>query len=152
MSQIGWLFVLAAYIAVIGIFLFFKQMMDQLSAKIEKGEQVNQSGFQQVIGKFFIRVALIETIPIVLIVAGFIQIGSSVPGLGFNDIIVQLGLVLIILLIGIFQILRVRSEIISLPEIDQVSKSFVNTLVFIGFGLITAIPIISIVALSLLTA
>lgn len=152
MSHIGWLFVLAAYIAVIGIFLSYKQMMGVLSAKIEKGEQVEQSGFQKYIGKFFIRVALIETIPIVLIVAGFIQIGSAAPGLDFYDIILQLGLVLIILFIGIIQIFRIRSEINSLPGINQMSKGFVNILVFIGLGLISAIPIISIVALSLLTA
>ncbi|RXI98586.1 hypothetical protein DS745_19920 [Anaerobacillus alkaliphilus] len=152
MNYVGWLFVLAAYIAVIGIYISFRQMLNVVSSKIQNGEQVDQSGFQKEMGHFFLRVALIETIPIIFIVAGFIQMESVASGSGIYDIILQLGLVLIILFFGIINLFRLRGQIISLPGIDQMSRSFVNTLVFIGLGLITAIPIISIVALSLLTA
>lgn len=151
MNYVGWLFVLAAYIAVIGIFLAFKQMFRLIEKKVEKGETVDQIFFQKQMSRFFIRVALIELIPIVLIVAGFIQLDGLVAGEGLNDIILELGLVLIILFFGIINIFRLRSRVVSLANLDSGTKGIVNTLVFIGLGLLTAIPIISIVALSLLS-
>jgi hypothetical protein len=152
MNYVGWLFVLAAYIAVIGIFVSFRQMLMAIEGKVEKQERIDQTVFQKELSRFFIRVALIETIPIIIIVAGFIQMESQQMGLGIYDIILQLGLIMIVLFFGVVNIFRIRGRIVSIPYIDGTTRSFVNTLVFIGLGLIAAIPIISIVALSLMTA
>ncbi|QOY33846.1 hypothetical protein AWH56_013910 [Anaerobacillus isosaccharinicus] len=152
MNYVGWLFVLAAYIAVIGIFISFRQMLQVIEEKVENQELIDQVLFQKEMSRFFIRVALIETIPIILIVAGFMLLESVNRGLSLYDIILQLGLILIVFFFGVVNVFRIRGRIVSLANIDGATKGFVNTLVFIGLGLIAAIPIISIVALSLMTA
>lgn len=152
MNYVGWLFVLAAYIAVIGIFISFRQMLQVIEEKVQNQERIDQVVFQKEMSRFFIRVALIETIPIILIVAGFMLLETVNTGLSLYDIILQLGLILIVFFFGVVNVFRIRGRIVSLTNIDGSTKSFVNTLVFIGLGLIAAIPIISIVALSLMTA
>ncbi|WNF38347.1 hypothetical protein RJD24_07960 [Bacillaceae bacterium IKA-2] len=147
MSNPSWLFVIAAYIAVIGIFIAYKQLLATIEERINDNEIVTQGNFQKEMSRFFIKVPLIEIVPILLIIFGFIQL-EDVQGTGqLSDIIIPFGFVLIVLVFGITNVLLLRARLVSIKDIDNQSKPFINALSFIGISLLAAIPIVSFVAM-----
>ncbi|MBM7573573.1 hypothetical protein [Aquibacillus albus] len=141
----GWLFVLASAIAVVGIVTAFKQMMVVVEGKLEKEEVVSTNSLQKQLSGFFIRVALIESIPIVLIVFGFIQMETWVGNQ--SDILLPLIIIIIILVFGIINVFLSRGSLLAFNDLPKEAKTFIQTLIFIGMAMVSAIPIISIVAM-----
>lgn len=146
----AWLFVLAAVIAVLGILFFFKQMMASIQSSFREGQIINRQAIQKEQTNFFIKVALAEAIPIVFIVVGFAQIDP------LGDTIVNIFLPMIIILgtlvFALVQVLRIRNDTLGYGEISAETKNMINTLIFIGIALMSAIPTISIVALFIMSS
>jgi len=139
----AWLFVLAAIIAVLGILAAFKNLMSYVQQKIEENEEISMQSLQKKQGQFFVKVALSESIPLLLIVFGFILMDSSKD----QNIFIPLLLVLAVLIFAIFQVVHIRRNALGYGETTTELKNIVNTLCFLGGALISAIPIISIVGL-----
>lgn len=139
----AWLFVLAAIIAVFGILAAFKNLMAYVQQKIEANEEISLQSLQKKQGQFFVKVALSESIPLILIVFGFILMDSSKD----QNIFIPLLLVLAVLIFALFQVINIRRNTLGFGEASTELKNIVNTLCFLGGALVSAIPIISIVAL-----
>jgi hypothetical protein len=149
MTNPTWLFVLASLIAVIGILFSYKQLMAVVEERIERKEIVSQESFQKEMSRFFIKVPIIEIIPILLVVFGFIQLGEAAGTGEVSDIILPFGVILLVFVFAVINVISLRGRVISINEIDSQSKAFVNTLSFIGVALLGALPIISFVAMML---
>ncbi|WP_404330126.1 hypothetical protein [Mesobacillus maritimus] len=139
----AWLFVLAAIIAVFGILAAFKNLMAYVKQKIEANEEISMQSLQKKQGQFFVKVALSESVPLILIVFGFISMDSSKD----QHIFIPLLLVLAVLIFALFQVVNIRRNTLGFGETSTELKNIVNTLCFLGGALMSAIPIISIVAL-----
>ncbi|MFS0863826.1 hypothetical protein [Fredinandcohnia sp. 179-A 10B2 NHS] len=139
----AWLFVAATAIAVIGILLAFKKFMRQVQAQINNGQELKLQGLQKEQTRFFINVAVAESIPILLIVFGFMQIEQVTEPI---NIFVPLLSIIVIVAIAKINALATRRDVIGHNPLSQ-SKNIVNTLFFIGLALMSAIPVISIVAI-----
>jgi len=144
-----WLFVIATYIAVIGIFIFYKQLAAVFEQRVLDKQVVNEDNFQKEVSRFFIKVPIIEIVPILLVIYGFIQL-DEVQGTGrLSDVVIPFGFVLIILLVVIMSVLSIRGRVASIQGIDDQSKKYLNTLTFISIPLLAALPIIAFVAMIL---
>ena len=124
-------FAFAAILAVIPILLLYK-------INVEKIKE-NPDDFGSVQTKFFIGVAISETLPIILIVLGMMDLTSAssmeelyIPGL----------IVIISFIFAPFFILLQKS--VGVPE---EAKQKVNTFSMISWAMVNAIPIISLVGL-----
>lgn len=126
-----YVFVIATILAITPILIIFKVMLGRLK------ENPEQSGKIQ--SQFFIGVALSETIPLILIVYGFMNLttASSVEEIYAPGLIIILFTALAAFFIFIQRAVDVGEEI----------KPVVNSFALIALAMTTAIPIISIVAL-----
>lgn len=141
----AWIFVLATVIAVFGILSAFKSMMATVKAKIEEGHEFSVESLQKVQTRFFIKVALAESIPILLIVFGFMQIEQT-NGQGFS-VLLPLTIIGAVFIIALVNIVNIRSDSVGYNEHSKTSRNMMNTLTFIGIALVAAIPIVSTVAI-----
>lgn len=144
MENPSWYFVIASIIAVIGIVVAFKQFAAKLEERLNSKDSFPQQEIQRDLTQFFLKVAGIETIPVILIVLGFM--GVKTWNGETTDLLLPFVMVIGTFLLGIIQILLTRGTLHSLNVSAEV-KSFFNTYVFIGLSLISAFPIISVVAL-----
>lgn len=147
MENPSWLFVLAAAIAVIGIVIAFKQLAASLEEKIFNKERSGQEPFQKDLSSFFIKVAIIEAIPIILIVLGFINIETLPDGRDPSDLTIPLFLVIFSFIFGVLNIFLTRGRLLADQNIEGESKAFINTVIFVGIGMVSAIPIIAAIAI-----
>lgn len=130
----AYIFVLAAALAVFPILFVFKITLERIKENPQSREKAQT--------QFFIWVALSETIPIILIVFGFMNLA---PATSITDLYIP-GLIVIILM-GFAALFIFLQRAVGVPE-D--SKEFVNTFAMVGFALVNAIPIIAIVSLFLM--
>jgi uncharacterized membrane protein len=145
----AWLFVLATAIAVIGILFAFKNLMASLQDKIDNGQEIKIGSMQQETTRFFITVAIVEAIPILLIMYGFMQI-EKLEGQSVNILLPQL-IIIGILIFALIHVLMVRRDTLGhRDESTEETKTIVTTLMFIGLVMIGAIPIVSFVAILLM--
>ncbi|WP_078546194.1 hypothetical protein [Litchfieldia alkalitelluris] len=146
----SWLFVIATAIAVFGILTVFKALMANVQSKLEEEQEIKGESLQKEQSKFFIKVIMVETIPILLIVVGFSQIGQ--PDIGDIQLFFPLIIIVAIFIYAVTNLFIVRKETINYGEPSQETKNFINTFLFIAIALLSSIPTISIVGIFLLTA
>lgn len=127
----AYLFAAAAVLAVLGILFVFKRNVDILKKDPDLITKVNN--------KLFIGVAISEAIPIVLIIIGFVTMEtvSNISELMVPGVIIIMTMVFAI----IFILLQTRIDV------DEKSKSTVNSFGMITIALANAIPLISIAGL-----
>ena len=127
----AYLFVAAAVLAVLGILFVFKRNVDILKKDPDLITKVNN--------KLFIGVAISEAIPIVLIIIGFVTMEtvSNISELMVPGVIIIMTMVFAI----IFILLQTRIDV------DEKSKSTVNSFGMITIALANAIPLISVAGL-----
>jgi F0F1-type ATP synthase membrane subunit c/vacuolar-type H+-ATPase subunit K len=142
-----WLFVVAAIIAVFGIIFAFKKMAGGIETKLENNEPLNQGSLQKEFTRFFITIAIVEVIPILLLVLGFAQMEGLFTQTTNQGIMLPLSLVFLTLLFGIGNVLLTRSRLLNDHDPSNESRNMINTITFIGMGMVSSIPIVSIVAL-----
>jgi MFS family permease len=142
----AWFFVIATIIAVFGILFAFKNLMAHVREKIEKGQEVSGESLQQEQTRFFIKVAMVEAIPILLIVFGFMQIEQI--NVQAHNTLLQILIIVGIVIFAFIQILFLKRDMVGQHDpISPESKTLVNTLMMIGLAMVSAIPIVSIVAI-----
>ncbi|QDP40591.1 hypothetical protein [Radiobacillus deserti] len=136
----SWYFVIASAVAVYGILFFYRGLIRQVQGAIEDGKELTIDSIKDFQASFFVKVAIIEVIPIILIVLGFIH--APVEG---NSLIP-------VILIGAFyvsawiQIFMLRQETIQLQN-EQSPNPVIQTLTMLGISLTGSIPLISIIAI-----
>lgn len=126
-------FVLAAVIATFGISWAVRTAIRELVNGPERKENIQT--------KMFIKVAVVEAIPIILIIFGFINLSSS-----NSDVIFPLIIVGAVTILNIISIYGTSSEITNDSNTPVDLKSAVKTLTMMGVTLVLAIPTIAVVA------
>src|SRR5699024_1780531 len=124
-------FVIATALAVLPIAFIFKISLERL---IE-----DPSSIEKTQTKFFLWIAIVESLPILFVIFGFI---NAEPVQTMNELMMPGIIVFMLAAFGVIFILLQR-----LSRIPEEIKGTVNTFVAIGSALINSIPIISIVAL-----
>lgn len=139
MLAIG-LFTIAAILAAGAILIAFKRFMNSLSTRF-KQEDFDQKGIQKDQTKYFLHVALIEVIPIILIILGFRFSDENT-----STVWIVSGLVLIIgiILISLVQIKKEKLEILAdLANASPDIKKYMQSVVSVGYITTLGIPLIS---------
>lgn len=144
--MVAWLFVAATLIAIMGILFAFRKMMSGIQEIVANNEEISSSKIQKAQTNFFIGVALAESVPILLIVFGFIQLENRDMD-SINDMMIPLIVIIGIWIYGVFNIWMARKDTLGDRDISKESKMAINTMAMIGVSLISAIPIISLIAL-----
>ncbi|WP_163538957.1 F0F1 ATP synthase subunit C [Gracilibacillus sp. YIM 98692] len=144
----AWIFTIASVIAGIGILFAFKRLMRGLSYRIKRNE-FNQQGLQKDQTRYFIQVALIEAIPIFLVVLGFTFMEEET--IQVTSAIIPILIILAVIAYSSAQIWMTKQELMSeVDELSKTEKGYVNSLSFIGFVTILTIPLLSIVVITII--
>ncbi|MBP2076179.1 hypothetical protein [Oceanobacillus polygoni] len=123
-----YMFTAAAIIAVIGILIVFKVNLDKIK---EDPEQVAKAQ-----SNFFIGVAIIEILPLIMIVFALIH---AVP-LPIEEIYIPAFIIIILMAFAMFFIFLQRKV-----DVEEDRKQAVNQFSIIAIALANAIPIIALV-------
>lgn len=126
-----YLFVIAAVIASFGITIVVRSTMDKVMETPEKLASLQS--------RLFIFVALIEVVPLILIVIGFLYLMDSTV-----NAILPLGVVILSVVVNFISLFVKKNELISHESHVQ---NALNTLFMIGTVLMAAIPLVAIVAI-----
>lgn len=139
-----WLFTIAAVVAAGGILIAFKRLMRGLQQRIME-DDFNAKGLQKDQTKYFLHVALIEAIPIFLIILGFMYTGEGSPLIWT---IIGLLFVIGIMLISIVQIKKEQLEIKEdMKNLSEELKRYLKSIITVGYITTLGVPIISLVVI-----
>ncbi|WP_058305784.1 hypothetical protein [Gracilibacillus massiliensis] len=143
-----WLFTISALVAGLGILFAFKRLMKGLTYRIKRNE-FHYKGLQKDQIRFFIQIALIEAIPIFLIILGFTfmeEADTSIISLVFPLLII-----LAVIIYSLIEIKKAKGEVVAEAEkLNPQEQSYVRSLSLIGYMTILGIPILAIVAIFLM--
>ena len=123
-----YLFVAAAVIAVIGIMFVFKINLDKIKEDPKQRDKAQQN--------FFLGVALIESIPLILVVVGLIN-AEPVP---IEDLYLPMAIVILMMIFAAFFVFLQRNV-----DAREAQKQQVNTFSIIALMMANAIPLIALV-------
>ena len=126
-----YIYVLAAAIAVFGILIAFKINVEKIKENPDQREKAQQN--------FFIGVAISESIPIILLIFGFINMETASS---MEEIYLPVILVIMLMAFAIFFVFLQRSV-----GVEAKSKEVIKVFSFIGIAMANAIPIIALVFL-----
>lgn len=126
-------FIIASFIATTGISLVVRNALKNIA--------VNPEEITTIQSKMFISVAVVEAIPILLIILGFNGIESST----MNSTIPAI-LILFVAAINAFLIRRQSKELLIHHSTKEEAKPLISALEKISYALVTAIPIVGMVA------
>jgi hypothetical protein len=143
----GWWFAIASIIAVLGIVFFFKQMVRSVSDHLEKGEEKNISAIQSLLSRFFIKVAIAEVIPIILIIVGFVQSEKWTKEISTMAAYTPFIIVILTLLFGNLNVILSRGSLLLFNDSKGQWKGTIDSIIFSAMAVVSAIPIISIVGI-----
>ncbi|UOQ49133.1 hypothetical protein MUN88_03125 [Gracilibacillus caseinilyticus] len=142
-----WLFTVAAVIAGFGILFAYKRLMRGLSYRIKRNE-FHFKGLQKDQISFFIQIALIEAIPIFLIILGFTFMGGasiSLPGR-----IIPLLIILAVIVTCFLQVQKAKRDVMEIAtNLNGQELSYVRSLSFIGYMTVLGIPVLAIAGIFL---
>lgn len=127
-----YIFVLAAVIAVLGIIRVFRSTVDNMLTEPEK--------VQQYMSGFFTKVALVEFLPIILVILGFVFLQGE--QLEMADAYVPIAIIVILIIFNMFYVFSQRSPA---GNVEQDMKQRIQTLIFLTIALANSIPFIAII-------
>ncbi|MCA0984415.1 hypothetical protein LCL89_10190 [Halobacillus yeomjeoni] len=129
------LFLLASVIAVIGIAFVSSKMMTRLSES-----KLDENLIQKEQTKFFISSAIVEIVPIVLIVVAFASLENSTLSTG--AVYISIGLMVIVWLTVLAKVFMKGQE--TVQSVEENYKQQVKGVVFISLAFLSGIPLASI--------
>lgn len=143
--MIPYLFVIAAVIAVTGIISAYKKAHNA----ILEGE----GDTTKIQSKFLLHVAIIEALPIILLIIGFIFAEGQT--FTMEDIYIPLAIVIGLFIFNAFIVFSQISQVKHLRQLKQIEEHTLNAargISFIAIALSNAVPIISLVFMILITS
>lgn len=141
----AWLFALATIIACLGIITVFSNMMNRLAEIINEDDEANL--LQREMTRFFIKIVIIEIIPIVLLIVGITKINQFNGTL--NDMIVPLIVTVIIFLFSLVVIFFTARRVQNTPDISSFLKNQVSTFMMMGIAISSTFPLIAFIMIYL---
>ncbi|WP_110114426.1 hypothetical protein [Bacillus sp. CGMCC 1.16541] len=140
--MVVWYFVLAAVIATVGMLFIYRSTMQRVENIIAEGGEEDEV-YKKLIKEqtpFFIKHAVLEIVPLILVVIGFMGMEAA-ENVSFEPLTVA-----VIVWIGtVFMVFQTNQSVLS-RQSDTRFNSFLTKFMFIEMALISAFPIIAIVA------
>ncbi|GGF26199.1 hypothetical protein GCM10010954_26510 [Halobacillus andaensis] len=152
MLKPSWIFVAASLIAVVGIVFCFKKFMNDIQRKMDNKTPIRAEAMQKENSRFFISVAIVEIIPVILIVIGFLMIDSLSEALSGTEAALPLLIIAAIFLFGVINMVLTNKETLTVGTGQNEEKQAITTFTFIGIALTSSIPIVSVIATFMMTA
>ncbi|MFS0723089.1 hypothetical protein [Paenibacillus sp. 1P07SE] len=150
----SWYFVIASVIAVVGIIIVYKQMITFILTEVDRRPDIPLlSLLNKQRTAFFIKLPIIELIPILLVAVGFMNVIDIPASLSFLDIAVPLAIVIGLLAGGVISIWMTTSVALSHVEVQGqgMTQSF-KAMAILAIALMGAIPMTSLAAFFVLIA
>jgi len=152
MENPSWLFVAAAVISVVGFIIIFRQLATNIENRLQRENTVEVGELQKDLQGLFTKFGLIEFIPLLLIVYGFMNIGNFTASLTDTALLTPLVTVIMIFILGFLVIISTTRQLFLITNLNDDIKRFIQSTRTIGLGLISALPIIAIVAIFLMSS
>lgn len=147
-----WYFALATVIMSTGFPFLYMATLKKMITVIKKDGQREEHGKIQTV--FFINFALLEIIPIVFIVLGFLAIQNlemtnAVEVINIKGPFLVTAISSLIAIISLYLITKNEKNSLS---VEQLNNVILQTFVMIGFALLLAIPIVSLTGILTMTS
>lgn len=123
--------------------------MSDLQTKMDNNEEVTTTNIQKENSRFFVRVMLVEAVPIVLVVFGF-MLFETVGVVRVMDVLPALIIIAVTFIAGVANIFLARGQLLSGRDVSSQAKAAILSMTFVGISLTAAFPIISFVAIMIL--
>lgn len=133
--MVPYLFAAAALLAGVGIMIVFKINLDKVKDNPENAEKAKNN--------FFIGTAIVETIPIVLIVFALI----NATDYSMQEVYVPISIIIATMVFSLFFIFLQRRV-----DVDEESRRTVNSFAIVALALSNSIPLVSLIMLLMYTA
>jgi hypothetical protein len=142
-----WLFVIASAICVVGIVSAFKQMVSSIVSSVHMEGPELKSLVAREFRRFIVKLAFIETVPMILLCFGMLQVLGSFQIIDHPVIepVVPLIVTLLIMAFGGINIFLTRVLTLQDPYLSDSAKQYVANQSIIVLTLSNAIPLISLV-------
>lgn len=134
----AWLFAIATMIACGGIAIVFKQLMARI-VHIVEGEKDSHT-LQRDTTNFFIKVAIIEVIPIILLIFGFIKMNEYNGTI--NDMIVPLIVTLAVYIFCLLVVFLSAKQVQNHPNITEMLRNQSSVFMMMGIAISSTFPLI----------
>jgi protein-S-isoprenylcysteine O-methyltransferase Ste14 len=131
-----WYFVYASLIALLGVSYVTIRLFSTFQTKTKQ-----RAGLTS---KYFIYIALIEIIPLILVITGFIKMDALTHSINVTLPAVILSVFWILSLITI---VSSKQKIIISPTFPKENRELITSFMFIGIALICSFPIINVFTL-----
>ncbi|WP_431800869.1 hypothetical protein [Halobacillus andaensis] len=148
----SWIFVAASLMAVVGIVFCFKKFMNDIQRKMDNKTPIRADAIQKENSRFFISVAIVEIIPVILIVIGFLMIESLSEALSGTEAALPLIIIATIFIFGVINMALTSKETLAAGTGENEEKQTISNFTFIGIALTSSIPIISVIATFMMTS
>jgi len=131
-----WYFVYASLICLFGISYLTIHLFSTFQMKIKDRNTLTS--------KYFLFVAIIEILPLILVVMGFIQM---------DDLTESINVTLPAVVLAVFWILSVvtiissKQKLVTSPTFPKEHSEIITTYMFVGFALLSSFPIINVITL-----
>ena len=141
-----WFMVAASVIATIGIAVLFNQSMLAIQTEMDRDPQAASHGFvDKQRTSFLLKAAIVESLPMILIVIGFMQGADSGTTRDTMDIILPLVIIIGVFAASIFGIWSALRQALSHHDIDgQPVSHAIRAYGFLAIAFVGVIPIISV--------
>ncbi|MBM7703934.1 hypothetical protein [Metabacillus iocasae] len=139
--MVVWYFVLAAVIATVGMLFIYRSTMQRVEEIVAEGGE-EEVVYQKLIKEqtpFFIKHAVLEIVPLILVVLGFMTLETSE-----NVSPAPLAVAVIVWIGTVFMVFQTNQAVLS-RQTDNRFNSFLTKFMLIEMALMSAFPIIAIV-------
>ncbi|PTX60720.1 hypothetical protein C8P63_10829 [Melghirimyces profundicolus] len=138
----AWLLFAASAIVVVGIVIAFRQTVSNVlsAGQMEGAEEGVPSLVQREFTRFFIKMLVIESLPLLLVIFFFIQV---LEGRGAVEVEVPLILIFLLLIFGWVNVFLTRMQVVQDPRSNEVLKKRITAHAVIIGGMLSAFPLIS---------
>lgn len=140
----AWLFAFATIIACFGISIAFKQLMSHM---LELVKEENSQLLQRVTTGFFIKVALIEAIPIMLLVFGIMKMNKFNGTM--DDMIVPLVVTVAVYIFSLLVIFLSAKQVQNYPGLSANLKNQTSVFMMMGIAICSTFPLIAFIMIYL---
>jgi len=131
-----WYFIYASLIALIGVSYVTIRLFSTFQTKTK-----DRATFTS---KYFIHIALIEIIPLILVVTGFIKMDALAHSINVTLPAVILG---VFWILSVILIISSKQKIVASPTFPKENVQLITSFMFMGFALLSSFPIINVVTL-----
>lgn len=136
----AWLFAIATLIASSGITVAFKQLMNLSIVVIEEKENEQ---LQRGLTNFFIKIAVIEILPILLTVFAIIKLQHFSGTI--DDMILPMAIIGAIYILSLLVIFISAKQVQNDPKVSEKINSQVSTFMMMGIAISSTFPLIAFV-------